>query len=62
MAGVAVLRDRDLLICRRVRPVMAAEASGEIGMSEIVGISSPGDLQVGKHVPVINVSDFVCGG
>ena len=61
MTGVAVLRDGHLLVDRGMRSVMAAKAAREVGMSEIVGIRAPGDFQIGKHVPVVDVSDFSTG-
>ena len=40
---------------------MAAEASWEVGMSKIVGVGSPGDLEIGKYIPVVDVSDLTAG-
>ena len=45
-------------IRRGVRSVMTAKTSREVGMSEIVGVGAPGDLQVGEHVPIVNFSNL----
>ena len=61
VASVAVLRDRCLLIGCGVRSVMATKAPREVVMSEIVGVRAPGDLQIGKHVPVVDRSNLTSG-
>src|SRR5262249_16432737 len=63
MAGVAVLRDCHFLIGSGVRSVMASEASRKIGVSQVVGVGPPIDLQVREHVPVIDGRDLgsCCG-
>ena len=61
VARVAVLRNSYLLIGRRVRSVMAAEAAREVGMAEIVGIRAPCDLQVRKYIPVVDRRDLAAG-
>src|SRR5208337_691064 len=61
VAGVAVLRDGHLLIGCGVRSIMAAKAPREVGMSEIVGVCAPGDLEIGKHIPVVDGCDLSRG-
>ena len=37
---------------------MASEASGRVGVSEVAGVCAPLDLEVGKHVAVVDLSDL----
>ena len=53
MAGGAVLRER--LIASRLWPlVVAAEASREVCMPQVVGIRPPSHLQIWENVAVVN--------
>ena len=40
---------------------MAAKTSREVGMPEIVGVSAPSDVHIGKNVPVVNCGDLCSG-
>src|SRR5436305_11690800 len=61
VAGVAVLRD-GVAVFRGVAAVVAAEASGKIGVADVHRIPAPGDVHVGENVPIPDGSDLFCGG
>ena len=42
--------------------IVAAEAADRVGMAEIVGVSAPGDLEIGKDVVLINGERRFTGG
>ena len=54
MAGIAVLRDFTPLL-GFVVAIVAAEAPGEICMTQVVRVSSPGNIHLGEYVAVENV-------
>src|SRR6202043_2945042 len=60
-ARVAILCDGFLIGCG-VTVVVAAEAAGFVGMAEIIGVSPPSDLEVGKDVAAINGEKSLTGG
>src|ERR1700694_3361292 len=41
--------------------VVAAEAARIVGMAEIIGVNSPGDLEIGKDVVAINGEQRLAG-
>ena len=60
VARGAILGD-SFLIGSRVTIVVAAEAAGIIRVTQIVRVSSPGDLQIGEHVAAVNCGQAAAG-
>src|SRR6476646_6086638 len=54
MARATVLSNTALAVCRRVRSIVTTKTARRIRVSKTIRIGSPGDLEVGKYIAVIN--------
>ena len=58
MAEITVLADR-LLSCSGVAFIMTTEAAGVIGVTEIVRVCAPGDLQIREDISLVQSENLL---
>ena len=60
MTGAAILSNR-IAILGGVRAVMTSEAARKIHMPEVIGISSPGNLQIREDIAIVDSQNGISG-